>query len=109
MKPHFRRDAGTQAIGDRETSINQRYKFGNQIDCDRQHAMIIEEPGAYRLPRYTERTNCIIARQDYYFVYPNRFQEYRQQFKDSFQHGGISMEEMIVPILTLRPRHAGIS
>lgn len=100
---------GTRAVGDRDTSTNLRYKYGNQIDCDRRHAMMIEDPEAYRLPRYTNRTNYIIAREDYYFVYPNRFQAYREQYKDSFQHGGISMEEMIVPILTLRPRHAGIS
>ncbi len=100
---------GTRAVGDRDTSTNLRYKYGNQIGCDRRHAMMIEDPDAYRLPRYTNRTNYIIAREDYYFVYPNRFQAYREQYRDSFQHGGISMEEMIVPILTLRPRHAGIS
>jgi len=98
---------GTKAFGDRDTSPNLRYKYGDHLNCDAKHAMKILNPKDYRLPVYSQSTNYIIAREDYYFVYPTRFHEYQRQYQDSFQHGGISMEEMILPICTMQPRHAG--
>ena len=97
---------GTRALGDRETSTNLRYKYGDHLGCDRKHAMMIADPGKYRLPTYSQSTNYIIAKEDYYFVYPTKFHKYQRQYQDSFQHGGISMEEMILPICTMRPKHA---
>lgn len=97
---------GTRAFGDRETSTNLRYKYGDRLGCDRKHAMMIEDPKSYRLPVYSQSTNYIIAKEDYYFVYPTKFHEYQRQYQDSFQHGGISMEEMILPICTMRPKYA---
>ena len=96
---------GTKALGDRETSTNLRYKYGDHLGCDRKHAMMITDPRKYRLPTYSQSTNYIIAKEDYYFVYPTKFHEYQRQYQDSFQHGGISMEEMILPICTMRPKH----
>lgn len=97
---------GTKAYGDRETSTNLRYKYGDHLGCDRKHAMFIEDPSRYRLPSYSQSTNYIIAKEDYYFVYPTKFHEYQRQYQDSFQHGGLSMEEMILPICTMRPKYA---
>ena len=97
---------GTKAFGDRETSTNLRYKYGDHINCDKRHAMKIDHPEEYHLPVYTQSTNYIIAKEDYYFVYPTKFHEYQRQYQNSFQHGGISMEEMILPILTMHPKHA---
>jgi CheY-like chemotaxis protein len=97
---------GTKAFGDRETSTNLRYKYGDHLNCDPKHAMKIANPQDYRLPVYSQSTNYIIAKEDYYFVYPTRFREYQRQYQDSFQHGGISMEEMILPVCTMHPRYA---
>ena len=94
---------GTKVRGDRNTSTALRYKFGRNLRADSRHAMMIRTPKAYGLP---ERTgNCyIIAKEDYYFVYPTNFNHYRNLYNDSMQHGGASMEEMILPFVTLHPR-----
>lgn len=91
----------TMAHGNRETSTNLRYKYGRNLRCDSRHALHIKDPEAYGLPTYGISTNYIIAKEDYYFVYPSRFHEYERQYRGSFQHGGISLEEMALPVVTL--------
>lgn len=90
--------------GDRETSTNLRYKFGQNVNCDPKQAIIVKNPADYRLPDTGVTKNYILAREDYYFVYPTRFHQYERQFRGSFQHGGVSVEEMILPLMTLTPR-----
>jgi DNA-binding response OmpR family regulator len=90
--------------GDRTTSTNLRYKFGKNLGCDPKQALHIKDPAAYKLPADMLNKHYVIAKEDYYFVYPTNFHEYERQFRGSFQHGGISMEEMIVPAITLVPR-----
>jgi DNA-binding response OmpR family regulator len=90
--------------GDRTTSTNLRYKFGKNLGCDTKQALHIKNPAAYKLPADTLNKHYIVAKEDYYFVYPTNFHEYERQYRGSFQHGGISMEEMIVPAVTLTPR-----
>ena len=94
----------TIAHGDRQTSTNLRYKFGNNLNCDSRHALLIKEPAEYRLPSDSLNKNYILAEEDYYFVYPTKYHEYERQYKGSFQHGGISLEEMIVPCTVMTPR-----
>jgi len=95
---------GTMAHGKRDTSTNLRYKYGDNLKCDTKDAWLIKKPKEYRLPVFTLATTYIIAKQDFYFVYPNRYNEYIRQFQNSFQHGGISLEEMVVPISVLTPK-----
>ena len=64
----------------------------------------MRKPGEWMLPDTGVNKNYVLAREDYYFVYPTRFHEYERQYRGSFQHGGISVEEMILPLLTLTPR-----
>jgi len=90
------------AKGDRETSPNIRYKFGTNVNADDRQAFIIRNPSAYRLPDDIFNKRYIIAREDFYFVYPTNFEEYKKEFMGSFQHGGISMEEMIIPVVTMK-------
>jgi len=92
---------GVKVLGDKETSTNLRYKFGKNVKAEQRHAMQIKDPMDYKLPSHGLTINNIIAKEDYYFVYPTDFNQYLQKYKDSFQHGGISMEEMIVPIIKL--------
>jgi CheY-like chemotaxis protein len=94
----------TIARGNKETSTNLRYKFGLNLYCDQKDAVLVKDPAQYGLPRITPSTNFIIAKEDYYFVYPTRYHEYERQYRNSFQHGGISLEEMILPVVTLTPR-----
>ena len=64
----------------------------------------IDEPEDYALPDDQINKHYIVAKEDYYFVYPTNFHEYERQYRGSFQHGGISLEELIVPTATLVPR-----
>jgi hypothetical protein len=93
-----------KAHGDRETSTNLRFKHGKNVKSDAKNAMTIKDPEHYKLPEHTASTNYIIAKEDTYFVYPTEFNHYVQKYRDSFQHGGISLEEMILPVITLEPR-----
>ncbi len=90
--------------GNRDTSTNLRYKFGLNLNCDAKQAVIVRKPADYLLPDEGVGKNYILAREDYYFVYPTRFHEYERQYRGSFQHGGISIEEMLLPIATLTPK-----
>ena len=95
---------GTKVIGDRETSTNLRYKYGRSLKVDRKHAAIIRNPSDWKLPMRGINTNYIIAKEDYYFVYPTNFNRYLNYYKDSMQHGGISIEEMILPVIRLEQK-----
>jgi CheY-like chemotaxis protein len=90
--------------GNRETSTNLRYKFGENINGDPKQTLLIRKPAEYRLPVESPSKNYILARENYYFVYPTRFHEYEKQYQGTFQHGGISLEEMVVPCITMTPR-----
>lgn len=90
--------------GNRDTSTNLRYKFGLNLNTDPKQAIIVRKPGEYLLPDDGVNKNYVLAREDYYFVYPTKFHEYERQYHGSFQHGGVSVEEMILPLVTLRPK-----
>jgi len=90
--------------GNRDTSTNLRYKFGINLNTDPKQAIIVRKPGEYMLPDDGVSKNYVLAREDYYFVYPTKFHEYERQYHGSFQHGGVSIEEMILPLMTLRPK-----
>jgi CheY-like chemotaxis protein len=95
---------GTKVIGDRETSTSLRYKYGRNLKANPKNALIIKEPKKYKLPARGINSNYLIAKEDYYFVYPTNYHYYLNYYADSFQHGGISLEEMILPIVTLEPK-----
>lgn len=94
---------GVKAYGKKDTSPSLRYKFGDNINVDEKGGILIKDPRKWRLPSFSVTTNYLIAKEDYYLVYPTHFNEYEQKYKDSFVHGGISIEEMIVPIAVLNP------
>ena len=95
---------GTMAHGRKTTSTNLRYKYGDNLKSDPKDSLLIKRPEDWRLPSFTLSTTYLIARDDFYFVYPNNFNEMVRRFQNSFQHGGISLEEMIVPIAIMTPR-----
>jgi len=95
---------GAKVLGDREASSNLRFKYGRNLKVDEKHAIYIKNAAEYKLPRRGVTINYIIAKEDYYFVYPTDYHKYLTYYKDTFQHGGISMEEMILPVITMEPK-----
>jgi DNA-binding response OmpR family regulator len=95
---------GTMAHGKRSTSTNLRYKYGDNLNSDPKESILIKKPQEWRLPPFTLATTYILAKEDFYFVYPNNYHEMVRQFQNSFQHGGISLEEMVVPLAVLTPK-----
>ncbi len=96
---------GTKVIGDRETSTNLRYKYGRSLKVDPKHAILIKNPTDWRLPKRGLNTTYVFAKEDFYFVYPTNYYKYLNYYKDSFQHGGVSLEEMILPIVQMEGKH----
>jgi len=95
---------GVKAYGDRESSPNLRYKFGNNVKADPRNAMYIKKPSEYQLPVGNGIVSYIIAKEDFYFVYPTDYHKYLNQYNDTFQHGGISMDEMVLPVVFLETK-----
>ncbi|HKJ33287.1 MAG TPA: response regulator [Balneolales bacterium] len=94
----------TKVLGDRDTSTSLRYKYGRNLKCDKDAAIMVDNPLDYKLPRSGVTTNYIFAKEDFYFVYPTNYHRYQNKYKDTFQHGGASMEEMILPVITMQTR-----
>lgn len=92
----------TKVIGDRDTSTSLRYKHGRNLKVDDKQAIFVRDPEDYGLPRTSLTENYIFAKEDYYFVYPTNYHRYLNQYRDTLQHGGASMEEMLLPVVTLR-------
>ncbi len=95
---------GAKVLGDKEASSNLRFKYGRNLKVDDKHAIYIKNPDDYKLPKRGVTINYIIAKEDFYFVYPTDYHKYLTYYKDTFQHGGISMEEMILPVITMEPK-----
>jgi hypothetical protein len=95
----------TKVIGDREASSGLRDKHGKNLTCNERQAIKVVNPLDYGLPRTNIVENYIFARSDYYFVFPTDFNEYRRKFEGTYQHGGVSMEEMILPVSVLTPKN----
>jgi CheY-like chemotaxis protein len=93
---------GAKVVSDREASTNLRYKHGRNLKVDKRHAIVINQTEKCRLPNRGMNIGYIIAKEDYYFVYPTNYHKYLTLYKDSFQHGGCSMEEMILPVVVMK-------
>jgi CheY-like chemotaxis protein len=95
----------TKVFGDKDTAKNLRYKYGRNLKADERNTVFfMDNPEAFKLPLVTGVNNYIIAKEDYYFVYPTNYHKFQNKYKDTFQHGGASMEEMILPVATLKPK-----
>ena len=91
-------------IGDRNTNTNLRYKLGKNLAYNAKEVFAIKEPHKAQLPAPNLSTSYVFAYGDAFFAYPNNYNYYVSYYKDTFQHGGISMEEMLIPLITLTPR-----
>ncbi len=88
-------------VGDRNTNTNLRYKLGKNLSYDAKDLFVIKNPAQAQLPSPNLSTSYVFATGDSFFAYPNNYNYYVSYYKDTFQHGGISMEEMIIPLVTM--------
>lgn len=89
-------------VGDRNTNTNLRYKLGKNLNCNAKDVFVIKEPHRAQLPSPNLSTSYVFATGDTFFAYPNNYNYYVSYYKDTFQHGGISMEEMLIPLVTMK-------
>lgn len=91
-----------KVIGTRELNANLRYKRGQSIQYDKKDVLEIKDPLKAFLPKQNMNSVYIFAKQDLFFAYPNNYNHYVKHYQNTFQHGGISMEEMMVPVVAMR-------
>ena len=92
-----------KVVGDKNTNTNLRYKRGKNLSYDPKEVMEVKDPTALRLPKQHMSTRFIFAKNSDFFAYPNNYNHYVRYYKDTFQHGGISLEEMLIPVVYLKP------
>ena len=90
--------------GDKNTNTNLRYKLGKNLDYNPREVFDITNPHSAQLPSPNLSTRYIFATGDSFFAYPNNYNYYVSYYRDTFQHGGISMEEMLIPLIELTPK-----
>lgn len=100
----IRVDNPIKVVGDKATNTNLRYKLGKNLGYNERQVYEIKQPERFGLPAPNISTKYIFTTNRDFFAYPNNFNYYVQYYKDTFQHGGISMEEMLVPIITMQPK-----
>jgi len=94
----------SKIIGNRETSQNLRYKTGRSLTYNQKEVVSFHNPNDILLPSISLNSSYVFAKENTYLVYPNNYNYYVNFFRDTYQHGGISLEEIIIPYVVLMPR-----
>lgn len=94
----------SKVVGDKETTTNLRYKTGKNLSYNRGDVLAVRDPEEAQLPRQNLSSTYIFAQEDSFFVYPNNYNYFQNYYRDTFQHGGISLEEIICPFITLKSK-----
>jgi len=98
----IRVDSPVKILGDKNTNTNLRYKTGRALKYEKHEVFEIRNPADAFLPRTNVSSNFVFCRSDDFFAYPNNYNYYVNYYRNTFQHGGISMEEVLVPFIVLR-------
>ena len=94
----------SKVVGDRETTTNLRYKVGRNLQYEKKDVLAIKDPAKGMLPRPNVSSTFIFAKEDKFFLYPNNYNYYNNYYRNTFQHGGISLEEIICPVIHLESK-----
>lgn len=94
----------SKVIGDRDTSLNLRYKTGRSLTYDNKDVLVFKNPKEAHLPTINMSSSYIFAKSDLFFAYPNNYNHYVSYFRNTYQHGGVSLEEMIIPFVVFNPK-----
>ncbi len=93
-----------KVLGDKNTNTNLRYKFGRNLKYNKKDVFDIHDPETIFLPRANVSTSYIFCKKNDFFAYPNNYNYYVNYYRNTFQHGGISLEEMLIPIIYLKAK-----
>ena len=94
----------SKVIGDKNTSLNLRYKTGKSLTYQDKDVLAAKNPKEIHLPSINMSSSFIFAKGDLFFAYPNNFNHYVSYYRNTYQHGGVSLEEMVIPFAVLEPR-----
>ena len=94
----------SKIIGDRESSTNIRYKTGRRLKAENKHVFEVTDPKSIGLPSINMSSSYVFAKDSYYLVYPSRYHHFVNYFRNTYQHGGISLEEMCIPFAVFAPK-----
>jgi len=94
----------SRVIGDRDTSLNLRYKTGRSLTYEDKDVMAVKDPKSIYLPSITMSSSFIFAKGDAFLAYPNNYNHYVSYYRNTYQHGGVSLEEMIIPFVVMNPK-----
>jgi len=94
----------SKVVGDKETSLNLRYKTGRSLTYEKKEVYEATKPSAVHLPSINMSSSFIFAKNDLFFAYPNNYNQYVNYYRNTYQHGGVSLEEIIIPFVVLEPR-----
>ncbi|HLV13857.1 MAG TPA: response regulator [Xanthomarina sp.] len=94
----------SKVIGDKDTSLNLRYKTGRSLTYEDKDVLVAKDPKTIHLPSLNMSSSFIFAKSDLFFAYPNNFNHYVSYYRNTYQHGGVSLEEMIIPFVVLNPK-----
>ena len=101
----IRVDNPVRIIGDRNVNTNLRYKLGKNLNWQSKSVLEINRPSDFGLPSVNLSTSYVFTTGRDFFAYPNNYNHYATYYSDTFQHGGISLEEMLIPLITLTPKN----
>jgi Response regulator containing CheY-like receiver, AAA-type ATPase, and DNA-binding domains len=93
-----------KVVGDKNTNVNLRYKVGKNLSYNKKEVFEITQPSKVGLPSPNVSSAYIFATKDDFFAYPNNYNHYVSYYKNTFQHGGVSLEEMLIPIIVMEPK-----
>jgi len=94
----------SKVIGDKNISSNLRYKTGRSLTYEEKEVFVVKDPKDIKLPSIHMSSSFIFAKEDYFFAYPNNYNHFVKYYKNTYQHGGISLEEMIIPCAIFVPK-----